>query len=134
MSPEQRTQAQPARIEILLEILLYIDATALARRRCQATGARRFVQRRTAWRALVCGVRQLKYKSRLSRTCVCRLLHRIGMRVGESSHGPPNRIRVEDYHENRRPADRLRVRFVVVVTDDCITPDRCTMTLHGTSK
>src|SRR5437868_15423184 len=89
MSPEQRTQAQPARIEILLEILLYIDATALARRRCRATGARRFVQRRTAWRALVCGVRQLKYNSRPSHTCVCRLLHRIGMRVGASSQDRP---------------------------------------------
>src|SRR2546423_13730899 len=47
MSAEQRTQTQPARIEILLEILLYMHATALARRRCQATGAARFVQRRT---------------------------------------------------------------------------------------
>ena len=92
MSPEQRTQAQPARIEILLEILLYIDATALARRRCQATGAGRFVQRRTYWRAVVCGVRQVKYKSRLSQTSVCRLVHRIGLRVGASCHTLLSRI------------------------------------------
>src|SRR5256885_15391456 len=92
MSAEQRTQAQPARIEILLEILLYMHATALARRRCQATGAGRFVQRRTARRTLVCGVRQVKYKSRLSQTSVCRLLHRIGMRVGASCHTLLSRI------------------------------------------
>src|SRR2546429_1559421 len=133
MSPEQRTQAQPARIEILLEILLYIDATALARRRCQATGARRFVQRRTAWRALVCGVRQLKYKSRLSRTCVCRLLHRIGMRVGASSHGPPTRIRVEDSHEHRRPADRHRVRVVAVEPDHGLKTDPGASIAPGTA-
>src|SRR5947207_6814298 len=92
MSAEQRTQPQAARIKILLEILLYIDATALARRRCQATEAGRLVQRRTYWPAVVCGVRQVKYKSRLSQTCVCQLVHRISLRVGASCHTLLSRI------------------------------------------
>src|SRR5438270_4989991 len=55
------------------------------------------------------------------------------MRVGASSHGPPTRIRVEDSHEHRRPADRHRVRVVAVEPDHGLKTDPGASIAPGTA-